>query len=153
MQIVAQDHNFTTGLTGSLVVQVWWQQTSREGLDALEQAIARVAELEPRYCILIVTSAAAAPPGAEARAAIAEIMKAGRNEVEGCALVFRGRGFGAAMVRAVVTGLTVLAGHPFPYRVFPELDSALAWLERVSGSGLLASDRTKLEALLSAPQA
>jgi hypothetical protein len=62
-----------------------------------------------------------------AREALARML-AGGNDIACSAVAFEGSGFRAAFVRGVVTGLTILARHPFPNRIFAGVPEASSWL-------------------------
>lgn len=106
---------------------------ARETRPAIEVPIRKAMEsLEGRYpgkLVLLSTVAEGAPlPGPEARAALAEAMRAGGNRVQRSALHFEGNGFRAAAVRGVTTGLILVARQPYPHQVFKSLEEAAAWV-------------------------
>ncbi len=58
------------------------------------------------------------------------VLKSGNGHVRASALVFEGEGFSASMVRAVATGLALLARTSFPHHVFADVTAAADWLAR-----------------------
>lgn len=132
MRVTAQTKDYTTAVQGAVVVHIWHGETTLDGVAEMFRAVdAQAALFGKVYGVNIVHHSRA--PSAEARAAIGEGMFNHRHMIGGTALVFEGAGFGAAAIRAVVTGLTMAANHPFPYRVFSNAHDALVWLHALAG--------------------
>lgn len=125
MRITAQTPDYTTLVAADLVVQIWHDETTLAGVTALAET------LEQSGCqlMLVITCAGARAPTAEARRFLSELMVRRRDQMRACALAYEGRGFAAATIRGIVAGLTLAAGHPFPYKVFAEVGAALAWFQ------------------------
>jgi hypothetical protein len=80
------------------------------------------------YAVLIIIPRKARPPSDEARRAINTALTAVTGGVKRLCWLVEGKGFQAAMARAVLTGLRMLPGTPFETAVKGELDEALEWL-------------------------
>jgi hypothetical protein len=132
---VSSAADYTTARCQDLVLQLWHKQTTLEGVAALRGAIGSVAEESPQGLrLLIVVEPAASMPPRDARAKIADFMTDYKSSIRATALAFEGVGFRAASIRAVVTGLNLLAHHPFPYGVFSSIPEALNWLPMASST-------------------
>jgi hypothetical protein len=85
------------------------------------------AEHPQGYGVLIIIPKNARPPSDQARRAINEAIAASTGLKCVCWLV-EGKGFQAAMARAVLTGLRLLPRNKFETAVKSELSEALAWI-------------------------
>jgi hypothetical protein len=68
------------------------------------------------------------PPDQAARNAYVHLMRNYAGRLNAAAVVIEGKGLTAAVVRSVVTGITLIARPPFPVRSFAEPDAAADWL-------------------------
>lgn len=123
-----------------IVFQMYRRSTpvgaARTASRVAEEVIA--AGAEPRG-LFIVTHEGATAPDSEARQILTRLgtrMKGARA----CAFVSLGSGFGASVMRSVMTGMVMLARPDFPVQVFSEVTAAVAWL----GRQLEISEREKL---------
>jgi hypothetical protein len=80
------------------------------------------------YGVLIIIPRKARPPSDEARRAINTALAAATGGLKRLCWLVEGKGFQAAMARAVLTGLRILPRTPFDTAVKSELDEALEWL-------------------------
>jgi hypothetical protein len=69
-------------------------------------------------------------PDAESRAVMNERMKDIGHNLIASAIVMPQKGFGAATVRSIVAGLTMLARQEVPTQVFSDLAASYEWLGR-----------------------
>lgn len=84
------------------------------------------------YGMLIIIPQNARPPSEPARRAISEALTAGAGGLSCLCWLVEGKGFQAATVRAVLTGVRTFQGFPFETSVKSDLTEALTWiLERV----------------------
>ncbi|MFO0756040.1 MAG: hypothetical protein U0359_06095 [Byssovorax sp.] len=134
MEIKVLESNHCLATVGSLVVLIWGRETTEAGIAHLAKTIADLARLSPSGVALItMVSEDSAPPAAPNRSALASALKASgtvdnKPGLVRSAVIFEGKGFVAAMVRGVVTGLQLLQRFPFPHQIFDSPESALAWL-------------------------
>ena len=73
----------------------------------------------------------AVPPSAESRNAIKALLKRLGTSLKCACWLVEGGGFQGAMVRAVLTGLSIFGNHPYGTRVSTQLDDALGWMIEV----------------------
>lgn len=139
IEVLSSTVDFTSARYEDLVLQIWHKDTTLEGVSAFRSCVDGVArDHRERARVLIVVEPRASMPPREARSAIAAVMMDHRENIRASGLAFEGTGFGAASIRAVVTGLNLLTHHPFPYRVFPSIPEALSWAPLASSSGIPA---------------
>lgn len=130
MHIVADVTDYTSLVIDGAVLHVWRQNTIT-GASHLHQAINLASDQAGGPVpVLIVVEPDTPPPTADVRREIASVMQQVDGQVRMSALAFEGSGFGAAMARSVVTGLSLLARHSYPYKVFATVEHALLWMER-----------------------
>ncbi|MBN2197268.1 MAG: hypothetical protein JW751_30985 [Polyangiaceae bacterium] len=79
--------------------------------------------------LVTVVEERALAPTAEIRDALTAFLRSLEQVVRASAVVQEGGGFRAGAARGVVTGLTPLAGWPFPHQVFDAVPVAVRWLE------------------------
>lgn len=128
VSILSSSADYTSARFQDLVLQFWHKDTTLQGVAALRAAVAKVTEESAEGLrILIIVEPSASMPSRESRSEIADFMTHYRESIRSTALAFEGTGFRAASIRAVVTGLNLLAHHPFPYGVFASIPEALGW--------------------------
>ncbi|MEM7157468.1 MAG: hypothetical protein AAF799_31775 [Myxococcota bacterium] len=123
------DHAF--GHAPGLVLYVWRgvvQPSTVQRLIAMAPKARNGADGSAVGMLGIVTDDAP-PPSAESRRALADMLVQ-VDFLSASALTFESGGFQGAMVRAVATGLNLLARPPFPHKVFPTVFAATHWLQR-----------------------
>jgi hypothetical protein len=124
----------------AFLVVIWRQLTTKEGIAAVGEALDHVSAAGQKVGVVIVIEPTAAPPSSAARKGLAEVFSSRADVVVAVAVVPDGSGFRASMVRGVVTGLSLLARFPYPYKVFNKIDSATAWLApQVGGAATKAA--------------
>lgn len=99
------------------------------------EALARLAVAlkteHPRgYGVLIIIPKNARPPSDRARRAINDVLDAAAGGLKCICWVVEGKGFQAAMARAVLTGLRLLPRTSFETNVKSDLAEAVEWLLR-----------------------
>jgi hypothetical protein len=119
----------------NLVMLVWVKHTRLPHLAEIRIAVqmARRANDNP-LCLLQVVLPTAAIPDSSARRALSDMLRSFEGLVSHCALVHLGSGFSASVARSVVTAITALRSHGFPFQVFGGLHAALTWLGQNNGA-------------------
>lgn len=147
----SREHAF--GAMPGVMFYVWRGVTTVAAARGIGTHIARIhADHAKRPCVLLgVVEAGTPPPEAEARKVLTESMKAGGAYLQASALAFEGEGFQASMVRAVATGLALLARTPYPHQVFASVPLAAQWLSSVAPEHSVASLIDGLGQLRAAP--
>jgi hypothetical protein len=115
----------------------WVSQANGPAVDALIDAMNRIAAPGQRFSwIHIIRDKAGLPDGA-ARSGFARIMQERSAELGCVAVVVGGTGFWASAMRNAVIGLRVLAPRKFELRLHGTIDEVVEWLpaahEKVSG--------------------
>lgn len=134
------ERDFAVGRCGPVFIVVWKVDTTEAGMKRVSDLF-RAASLPDRIGMLTIVDENANMPSSEARALGATFLARNANRIVASAVVHEGSGFRAAAVRAVVTGLSMIARQPYPHKVFPEVQPAASWLcqSGVSGQGLSAA--------------
>ena len=128
--IVKSLESFVPLLWRDIVVIIDDGHRSALAYDALTRLAAALKQEHPRgYGVLIVIPQNARPPSDQARRAINEALAAAAGGLKCVCWLVEGKGFQAAMARAVLTGLTLLR-PAFETRVTSHLDGALNWMLR-----------------------
>jgi hypothetical protein len=146
------------GYAPGVVLYIWRGPTTVAATEILREAMGAVrhgSEGTPKL-LLGVVEAGTPPPETVVRKALAEVLGLGNDFICASALAFEGQGFQASMVRAVATGLSLLARTTYPHQVFREVESASEWLAERSdavspGAHTPEALRARLAALRSAP--
>ncbi len=126
-QLVHSDENYALGHCGPLFAVIWRDETSVDAARHLQKAFHDWAVEGQTYGLVTIIEADAPLPSSEARDAVAEFLKSVGDKCAVSAVIFEGAGFRSAAVRAVVTGLTMLAKQAYPHRVFGSVEEAAPW--------------------------
>lgn len=134
--VLHTERDFAVGKCGPVFIVIWKVDTTEKGMKRVADLF-RATSLPQRIGMLTVVDADATMPSAEARNLGAAFLAKNSNRIVASAVVHEGSGFKAAAVRAVVTGLSMLARQPFPHKVFSEVQPAASWLSAsgVTGPG------------------
>lgn len=97
-----------------------------EGLEHLASTLK--AEHPRGYGVLIIIPKNARPPSDQARRAINGALEAAAGGLKCVCWLVEGKGFQAAMARAVLTGLRLLPRATFSTNVKSELEDAIRWI-------------------------
>jgi hypothetical protein len=135
--VLHAERDFAVGKCGPVYIVIWKVDTTEVGMRRVADLF-RATSLPQRIGMLTVVDENATMPSSEARNLGAAFLAKNSNRIVASAVVHEGSGFKAAAVRAVVTGLSMLARQPFPHKVVPEVQPATSWLceAGVSGHGL-----------------
>jgi hypothetical protein len=126
-RLVHGDENYVLGYNGPLFAVIWRNLTTVAGARHLSSAFHEYAKAGRKHGLVTVIEADAPLPESDARDAIAEFLNGISEQCVVSAVIFEGAGFRSAAVRAVVTGLTMLARQAYPHRVFASLEEAAPW--------------------------
>lgn len=126
--IVKSLESFVPLLWRDIVVIIDDGHRSALAYDALTRLAAALKQEHPRgYGVLIVIPQNARPPSDQARRAINEALAAAAGGLKCVCWLVEGKGFQAAMARAVLTGLTLLR-PAFETHVTSHQHGALKWI-------------------------
>lgn len=126
-KLVHAEHDYALGHCGRLFSVIWRDQTTVAGAHHLRTAYHDFAEPGQKYGLVTIIEADAPLPESEARDAVAEFLNGISETCVVSSVIFEGGGFRSAAVRAVVTGLTMLARQAYPHRVFGSVPEAAPW--------------------------
>lgn len=133
--LVHLDRNQALFVWKNIAVVVWRGTTDAAAVRRLEYAATEVLSRYPdRMAIMGIVETTAVPPSEEMR-----VLSAATNDrlAQRGALAFAGvfaqSGFFGSVVRGIVTGLTLLARHNYPFKVFSGHREAIAWFADVLG--------------------
>jgi len=132
LHIVQTTRDHAVGYLPGAVFYVWRRATTVAGAQLLAQIIREAAAWgqEQQTLLFGVVEATAPPPEAHVRKALGDSLRVGAGVIRASAIAFEGQGFRASMVRAVATGIAMLARYPFPHEAFPGTTVASQWLEQ-----------------------
>lgn len=129
VSVVARTPTHIIATQRDLEIVIWRGPTSLEAVELIRASIDELTRTFPNGIgVLQVVEPVAPPPDAAARNALSNVLRNAGKSVRGSAIVFEGTGFKMAAVRAIVTGLTMLARPEFPHVVFADLHEASAWV-------------------------
>jgi hypothetical protein len=112
-----------------LAIIIWKVNTTLEGVRALREAARALAGAHPAGIGLLTLVEEGAPaPSGPARASMAQAAQTLGDVVRASAVTFEGDGLRASLVRAVVSGVNLVAKQPFPHQVFATVQAASQWL-------------------------
>lgn len=125
LAFVKFDPHHVLGTWRNVVIAIWVDETS---LAVVEEAEATVRRLSARYPegIAVLQIFGEEHPSIEppVRAALKELLRAGRDVIREAPVVYEGQGFRAASIRAIVTGLLPQRSLGFPHRVYSSVEEA-----------------------------
>jgi len=140
-RLIHADEDYALGYCGRIFAVIWRNQTTVAGAQHLRSAYRDFATPGQKYGLVTIIEADAPLPESDARDTVAEFLNGISDSCVVSAVVFEGGGFRSAAVRAVVTGLTMLARQAYPHRVFGTADEAAPWyVERAPDRWRLSSD-------------
>lgn len=132
---VKMDPDHATMVASPFAVLVWRGHTHADAIRGLEPLGAKAMAQSPRGIGLIcVVEPGTPPPSADTRklSVIVNERLITRGAV-GVAIVIPGGGFSSAMYRGIVTGMSLISGHSYPFRVFESTGDAVRWLSSQLG--------------------
>lgn len=141
-RLVHSETDYALGHCGRIFAVIWRDQTTVAGAQHLARAYHEFAKAGESYGLITIIEADAPLPESEARDAVAEFLNGISETCVVSSVIFEGAGFRSAAVRAVVTGLTMLARQAYPHRVFGSVEEAAPWyVERAPAEWRLTGDR------------
>jgi hypothetical protein len=132
--------DYAFGSWRNVFIVLWRGDTTIQAVRQLARECERFRELFPdgMFLFTIILPDATPPPG-PVRGALAAFLKSA-DYIRASAVVMEGNSIRAALVRGVVTGLTMLARQPFPHRVCSLEDAGLLF-EKANPSKTRGFDR------------
>jgi len=135
----------------NVVVQVWTEWATAEGLASTREAVRRVNLQHPgRVAVLLRVIKGCGLPKARAMRGFARFLREVETAVQGVGVVVDGEGFWAASMRALISSVTLVAPGAPPTRVYGDLreaSDAIVDLLGGAGEGLVSTDALVAAAL------
>lgn len=135
--VVYSDPDVALGCCRDMFFVLWKHRTTVQNVATLGDCFDRFARNRSKELALvtIVSIGAERSPSSEARRKLAAWLGEASNRLLISAVVFEGDGFLAAVIRGVVTGLTLLAKPNCPHRVVASVWDAGAWFQSSTAGG------------------
>ncbi|MEW5853876.1 MAG: hypothetical protein AB2A00_34195 [Myxococcota bacterium] len=143
------------GTWRNLVLSLWRVTPTVEQVEKLRRAVNTALARHPKGMgLVVIAQLPASPPAEDARKSFIALTEEAQSGMKAAAVVAEGKGFGAAVVRSVTTGVVLLARSRVPTRVFAESPEASAWLSDELGRAHAGcGSATELEAAIQALRA
>jgi len=124
--------------TGVVVVARWLAAPTAADVRLMRFALRPYVGRLDAFCSLNVVDIEHATPMADdARKEVAQTQREFEGRQRGLANVIEGRGFWAASIRSVASGLALLSRVKFEQRIFDAVDPAALWLETLFPIGTI----------------
>lgn len=135
--ILAQDADRTVATWGPILVVVWKGTVTVAAAREIQFALRDLAASLPRedVALLTIVEADAPMPSADARTALANILRFCADDIRCSCVVMEGDGFRAAAARSIATGLSLIARQPFPHRIFSTVHEGSRWVAQLLKQG------------------
>jgi hypothetical protein len=122
----------TIGTWRNFALVIWRRETVLAGLIGVRTQLTELSKRYPKnVCLMQIIEKNGAAPEPVVRTAIADTLTSFREHIIGSSIIFEESGFKAAVVRAVVSGVTLLAKFGFPHVVFSAVGEASVWHARL----------------------
>jgi hypothetical protein len=129
---------------GSFLFAVWRRETTAVAVETLAARLGQLAaDVGHEVGIVVIIEEGAAGLTPQVRQLMTRRLQSAPLGV--CVLAVEARGFQAAALRAIITGVGLLARPPFPYRAFASVEDAAKWLVRQERAGLPSVPAEALE--------
>lgn len=114
-----------------MCVTIWRGAVTPVSFEWQRSGLAEVAAVHPEgVAFLCVIERTAKPPRDELRWASVEMLASHGTHLKCVAVVIEGEGFGAAIARGVISGMAHLRSRQNPADSFPNVRSALRWMDK-----------------------
>jgi hypothetical protein len=137
---VATSTGFATGGFGPLAVSIWEGVPTPAKAQSAASLLATMAKTEPNLLVLAVLGPSASPPDGEVREILTRQLTESGDRVRAVVNVIEGRGFRAATVRAVLTGMALALRAQRPDLVCDSVEEGGRVLASLSDGRLTPSD-------------
>ena len=133
-----EHHNLRIVSAGNVIVARWLAPPTAEDMRLMRLALRPWVMRHESFCSLNVIDIEHASPMAEdARIEVAQTQKEFDGRQRGLANVIEGKGFWAASIRSVASGLAFLSRVKFEQKIFDTVDPAVAWLATLFPAGTI----------------
>lgn len=138
VQIYEQCPTHALASWDNVFVVVFRTDTTEQAVRALHRECAKFGRATSKGIFLVTVIEQGAPgPAPPERKALAQCLSDISSCVRGSAVIIEGHGFRSAMVRGVVTGLTMLAKQAYPHQVCSLVGAAELFQKVASSTGMV----------------
>lgn len=125
------DAHYVLGTWRNVAIAIWIDETTAAAALQAQYVLQRLSIAYPDGIGLLQIVGEDHPSfDAQARGALRELLRSGRDFIREAPVVYEGTGFPAASLRAVVTGLLANRGYGFPHRVYSSVNEATLAIAR-----------------------
>jgi hypothetical protein len=128
LRILRNEPSHGIAFTGRTLVVHWQTETHASAVIELATLLASLAAECGSLALLQVIGEKAIPPDGSARAALASMLKSNEARIIASAVVFEATGFRAALIRSIVSSISMLSGHKCAHVVFGSTTEGIEWL-------------------------
>lgn len=122
--------------TGVVIVARWLAAPNAEDVRAMRAALRPFVSHHAAFCSMnVIDIEHATPMSEDARYEVAMTQKEFEGRQRGLANVIEGRGFWAASIRSVASGVALLSRVRFEQRIFDHVESGAHWLATLFSPG------------------
>jgi hypothetical protein len=125
---VASDAHWSCGIWQNVAIIVWRGVPDREHVQGSIDAVRTVTRRFAHAAIIVVVEPDSPPPSAELRPMVARAMQECGERLTGTAFVVGTAGFQGALIRSVITAISLFAREPYPTKAFRSAPDAVAWM-------------------------
>ncbi len=140
---ISVEAGFGLGAVGPLAISVWDAEPRVTQAKQAVKLLERLAREHEQILLLAVIGEDCALPSEYVRKELSAGLVAIGTPIVTVANVIEGRGFRAAALRGVLTGLGIVVKHDYPREVFDNVPKAANYLERESRFAASAIDITR----------
>lgn len=115
-------------ITPGLIALEWRATPTQTAARRVGEVMARTLRTDGPHLMLTLANGSSAPPDATTRELLSKQITELGSALGGVAFTVEGSGFGAAAVRAIVSGMYIVTRPAYPVKVFATIPEACAWL-------------------------
>jgi hypothetical protein len=128
-RILFCDSGLAVGEVGPLCVAIWRKEVTHARFLRQKGGLGEVVAAHPNGCgFICIIEPSAKPPSEELRRASIQMVTGHADKLRCLAVVIEGQGFGAAVTRSVISGMSVLLPRALTGSAFAEVPKAIAWM-------------------------
>lgn len=117
------------GATNGLVVLDWLKSPTLTAAGRIGESMTRLIRKDgPPQLMLTLANATVGPPDGSTREILTQQINQLGRTLAGVAIAVEGTGFGAAAVRAIVSGMYIVTRPTYPVKIFASVAESSDWL-------------------------
>lgn len=143
-----EHHNLRIVSSGSVIIARWLAPPTAEDMRLMRLALRPWVMRHESFCSLnVIDIEHASPMTDDARIEVAQTQKEFEGRQRGLANVIEGRGFWAASIRSVASGLAFLSRVKFEQKIFDTVQPAASWLATLFPPGTVDANEVMRAAM------